>query len=67
MNNAVSIGKFGADLKVTSQNSSFRRDTALLTKKFSLHIKHMLRRNFSLAPCLAASSLQWKSGFFEAL
>ena len=30
-----------------------RRDTALLTKNFSLHITNMLRPNFLFAPCLA--------------
>jgi hypothetical protein len=28
------------------QKSKFRRNTALLTKNYSLHITHMLRRNF---------------------
>ena len=31
----------------------FRRNTSLLTKNFSLHIKYMLRLNLSFAPSLA--------------
>jgi hypothetical protein len=33
--------------------SNFRRYAALLTKNYVLHIRHMLRRNFLLTPCLA--------------
>lgn len=32
---------------------NFRRDTALLIKNFSLHIKCKRRQNFLIAPCLA--------------
>jgi len=33
--------------------SKFRRNTALFTKNYFLHIMYMPRRNFLLAPCLA--------------
>jgi hypothetical protein len=41
--------------------SKYRRNTVLLTKNDSIHIKHMPRRHFSFAPCLA-----WKIEFLEA-
>ena len=35
------------------EDSLYRRNTALFMKNFYLQIKHMLRKNFSFAPCLA--------------
>ena len=39
-------------LRLVFTETSFSRNTALLTKNHSLHIRHMRRRDFLLAPCL---------------
>ena len=44
-----------------SKNPNFVAILRLLTRNSSLHITHMLRRNFLLAPCLA-----WNFEFLEA-
>jgi hypothetical protein len=44
---------FDITLRLVFTETAFCRDTALLTKNYSLHITYMRRRNFSFAPCLA--------------